>query len=335
MSHESPLISIIIPVFNGAAYLDECLQSIRKQTYTNLEIIVVNDGSTDDSLAIIESHSNEDTRIVIANQENAGVSIARNQGLTMAHGSLIGFVDADDWIEEGMYEAMIKCIEDQQIDLVACSVKQHHMADDQSWTTHIRRHLIDAAHVGKKSLTAAFLSCELDYANWNKLFRKEIIDRCQIQFEPKLCIGEDFLFNLEYISNCHKGAFLSNTLYNYRSLSQSLFHSSAEKRWTQNCLKNKILEQRLGKRIRLTKEEEIEAINHSIIFVELPELVQFFRRKKLWFTNESRRLLDLASRDWFQLPHKDLSIPLSILLFFLRNRIYFIPMAYWWIKYRR
>lgn len=329
------MISIIIPVFNAAAYLDECLQSIRKQSYTNLEIVVVNDGSTDDSLAIIESHSNEDTRIVVVNQENAGVSMARNKGLSLAHGSLIGFVDADDWIEEGMYEAMIKRIEDQQIDLVACSVKQHYMADDQYWTTHIRRNLIDAAQVSKKSLTTAYLSCELDYANWNKLFRKKIIDRCQIQFEPKLCIGEDFLFNLEYISNCNKGAFLSNTFYNYRSLSQSLFHSSAEKRWTQHCLKNQFLKQRLGERIRLTKEEEIEAINHSTIFVELPGLVQFFRQEKLFLTNQARRLLDLASRDWFQLPPKDRSIQLSILLFFLRNRIYFIPMAYWWIKYRQ
>lgn len=334
MSQESPLISIIVPVFNGAPYLDECLLSIRQQTYTNLEIIVVNDGSTDNSLTIIESHSNEDSRFVVVNQGNAGVSIARNRGLSLAQGSLIGFVDADDWIEEGMYEAMNKRIQDHQIDLVACSVKQHHLADDQSWTTRIRRDLIDAAQVSKRSLTAAFLSGELDYANWNKLFRKEIIERCQIQFEPKLCIGEDFLFNLEYISNCNKGAFLSNTFYNYRSLSQSLFHSSAEKRWTQHCIKNQILKQRLGERIRLTKEEELEAINHSTIFVELPELVQFFCRKKLFFTNQSRRLLDLASRDWFQLPPKDLSIQLSILLFFLRNRLYFIPMAYWWIKCR-
>ena len=236
MSQESPLVSIIIPVFNGAAHLDECLQSIRNQTYTNLEIIVVNDGSTDDSLAIIESHSYEDARIVIANQENAGVSTARNQGLSLAHGSLIGFVDADDWIEDDMYETMIKSIENQEIDLVACSVNQHHIADNITWTKRIRRNLVDAAQVSKKSLISTFLSGELDYANWNKLFRKKIIKRYQIQFEPKLCIGEDFLFNLEYISCCSKGAFLSSTLYNYRSLSQSLFHSSAEKRWTQHCL---------------------------------------------------------------------------------------------------
>jgi glycosyltransferase involved in cell wall biosynthesis len=92
----NPLISIIVPVYNTANYLDECVTSLLQQTYSNCEFIFINDGSTDGSLSILEKYQATDARIIVINQENQGVSVARNQGLSIVKGTYIGFVDSDD-----------------------------------------------------------------------------------------------------------------------------------------------------------------------------------------------------------------------------------------------
>ena len=103
-----PKISVIIPIYNTAAYLPRCLDSILQNTYRSLEIICVNDGSTDDSAVILERYAAADSRIIAVNQENAGVSAARNTGLDMATGDFIAFVDSDDWVHPQYFEILIQ-----------------------------------------------------------------------------------------------------------------------------------------------------------------------------------------------------------------------------------
>ena len=114
-------ISVIVPVYNTEDYLEKCIRSIMNQTYKNLEIITINDGSTDNSLSILENLKKEDDRIIIINQENMGVSKARNKGLDYATGEFIGFVDSDDFLEEDMYDIMIKHLIEENADL--CRIK--------------------------------------------------------------------------------------------------------------------------------------------------------------------------------------------------------------------
>ena len=97
--NEKPLISVIVPVYNVAAYLDECVKSIVNQTYSNLEIILVDDGSTDESEALCDAWGDRDSRVLVIHKENGGVSTARNAGLWLAKGSYISFVDGDDYID--------------------------------------------------------------------------------------------------------------------------------------------------------------------------------------------------------------------------------------------
>lgn len=111
MKYEKDKITVIIPVYNVENYLERCLKSILYNTYTNLEIICVNDGSTDNSKKILEDYSKRDKRVVVINKKNAGVSSARNAGIKIATGEYIAFVDSDDWIHEKYFEYLIRGID--------------------------------------------------------------------------------------------------------------------------------------------------------------------------------------------------------------------------------
>ena len=120
----NPLVSIIVPVFNTAKYLPKCLDSILNQTYSNLEIILVNDGSTDDSADILKTYAKKDSRIKVTTQENQGLSAARNAGIKKASGKYLTLIDSDDYIESKMIEHFINSVHDTQADIIACSFKE-------------------------------------------------------------------------------------------------------------------------------------------------------------------------------------------------------------------
>ena len=114
------LVSIIIPVYNTEKYLSKCLESVINQTYKNLEIILINDGSTDKSKEICESFAKKDKRIQILNKENSGVSSARNHGMRLAKGQYIAFIDGDDYAEENYIEELLKNLKQTESDCVLC-----------------------------------------------------------------------------------------------------------------------------------------------------------------------------------------------------------------------
>ena len=118
------LISVIIPVYNVENYLDECIQSVLQQTYKNLEIILVDDGSTDNSGVICDEYKDKDTRITVLHQKNGGISKARNVGIEYAHGEYIGFVDSDDFIHPQMYELLYAAIHKEQTDVAPCKTEE-------------------------------------------------------------------------------------------------------------------------------------------------------------------------------------------------------------------
>ena len=116
-----PLISVIVPVYNVQDYVERCVRSLMKQTYQNLEIILINDGSTDSSLVICEKLKAEDVRIKLVSQANQGIGSVRNLGLSMAQGAYLAFVDSDDWIDSDMYESLWKLMAERQADIVCCA----------------------------------------------------------------------------------------------------------------------------------------------------------------------------------------------------------------------
>ena len=119
----NPLISVIVPVYKVEQYLDECVQSIRKQTYTNLEIILVDDGSPDRCPEMCDDYAKQDSRIKVIHKNNGGLSSARNAGLEVMSGDYFGFVDSDDYIENQMYEILLKHI-DESTQISSCCIYQ-------------------------------------------------------------------------------------------------------------------------------------------------------------------------------------------------------------------
>lgn len=204
-------ISIIIPVYNASQHLADCLDSVLQQSFPNLEIICINDGSTDDSLQILQAYHQKHSRITIHDQKNAGVSAARNVGLAIAQGKYIGFVDSDDKIFPDYLTTLYNLI--QNADLSLCGYIGNREMNYREGTVNL-----NTVHL--KTFTE-LLDTGLLYPPWGKLYKTEIINKNQIKFEHNVNYGEDLLFNLQYLEEITEIEITSKILYNYNVLNKN------------------------------------------------------------------------------------------------------------------
>ena len=204
------MISVIVPVYNSGLYLRDCLNSIRAQTYQDLEIICVNDGSTDNSEEILADIAQNDSRIKVLTQENAGVSAARNAGLDAATGDYITFVDSDDALEPDMYEILLNLIEKHQADIAHCGYKKIHLDGSAKNVCGTEELLIqDGIEASKCLLSGEHFTGGL----WNKLYRAELVQNTR--FDETLKINEDVLFNAQVFQRAGTIVFYDVPKYHY------------------------------------------------------------------------------------------------------------------------
>ena len=212
-------LSVIIPVYNVAEYLAECLTSVCNQTLTDIEIICVNDGSTDNSGDILQDFAKQDTRIQIINQENAGLSAARNTGLKYATGEYITFLDSDDWIALDYYETLYKSAKENDADIavgnVMCYYSDSHMALEYTF-----RYSFAA---GKKLLLDSYDKKDIlqSCAVWNKIYKRELIVDNNLQFYHGKMV-EDFPFTFMAVALANKIACCPFTFLFYRQRQTSI-----------------------------------------------------------------------------------------------------------------
>lgn len=204
---ESEKISVIIPVYNVEPYLGKCLDSLCNQTYRNIEIIAVDDGSTDNSGQICDIYSKRDSRVHVIHQENGGLSSARNRGLETATGAYIGFVDSDDWVGTEMYETLLSVLQDQEADIAACGL-QFFPSDSRGVLPDGRIMLYNSEEALGDILTNGNLRFEV----WNKLYRKKCIGT--IRFK-KNQIHEDIFFTTQVLFRSSRTAFVNKPFYHY------------------------------------------------------------------------------------------------------------------------
>ncbi|MDE5413783.1 glycosyltransferase [Alkalihalobacterium chitinilyticum] len=223
-----PKVSIIMPVYNVESYLERCMASLQVQTLSDIEMIAVNDGSTDRSLDILNEYASKDQRIKVIDQENGGVSSARNAGLEAARGDYIGFVDPDDWIDKEMYEVLYETAVIESADIVMCSYirefgshsreKQFNLPAKVSYKGHevqqnVMRRLVGPLNeeVANPELLDAWGTV------WSKLYRAEIIKNNNITFTDLSVIGtnEDSLFNIQALYYANTFTFLNKPFYHY------------------------------------------------------------------------------------------------------------------------
>ena len=212
-----PKISVIVPVYNVDRYLEICIDSLINQTYDNLEIILINDGSTDDSKLICEKYLNLDKRIKLINQKNKGVSSARNNGIRNSSGEYIVFVDSDDYCELNMFETIVKNINLNKDTFIIYGYNKIFKNKKKSVLLNENKNL-NKNNIIKNIL----IKEEIGGYLWNKLFIASIIKNNNIKFNNKISYCEDLLFVSEYIRYIKRVKYLKKSLYNYRMRKNSV-----------------------------------------------------------------------------------------------------------------
>lgn len=221
MSERTDLISVIIPVYNVESYLRRCLESVAGNTYRNLQIICIDDGSTDQSGAILDEYADKDPRFTIVHQANGGVSSARNAGLSLARGDYISFVDSDDWIHPQFFEILISFAEKTESKLaVSDFVRANKCAPMQT---------IDAEQVKTFSfgVEKLFAMGSIKRCVWGKLYRAELLRG--LTYDEQVSFGEDTLFNIDIICRLtdFPVCYIKWPLYYYYDRPISLAHSAS------------------------------------------------------------------------------------------------------------
>ena len=213
------MITIIVPIYNVEQYLQNCVDSIINQTYTNLEILLIDDGSQDRCGEICDEYAKKDGRVRVFHTENRGLSASRNLGLREAKGEFIGFVDSDDWIEPEMYDVLLRKMKETDADICVCGYWSEGVSSTKQF------HYTDALYNEKEAMTA-LIHGKIGNYTWNKLYRKDAFQG--ISF-PVGRYYEDVDILCEVLSNSGSIKVLDTAKYHYRQRAFSITNSHSGK----------------------------------------------------------------------------------------------------------
>ncbi len=231
----SKCVSVIMPIYNCENELNRSISSVLDQTYSNIQLILIDDGSTDNSYKICDAYRQKDSRIELHKKENSGVSSGRNDGLDYAKGEYVTFLDADDEMKPVAIETMVNSMEKTESDMVVCSYYKEFRRN-----LHIPVERLDKSgkYTAKEYLCNTLKDPGHHYYGvvWNKIYRNEIIRKHNIRFDTNVNLGEDFIFNLEYISNVSSVCVIKDRLVNYsksksKTLSQNKSKQVSDCQW--------------------------------------------------------------------------------------------------------
>lgn len=206
----TPKVSVSVPVYNAMKYLRQCLDSLVNQTLRDIEIILVDDGSTDGSGAICDEYATSNPQIKVIHKANGGSASARQTALDASKGKYICSCDADDWVELDTYELLYKKAEETDADIVMCDYWSEY-PDGRQIASVYGRNPND-----RKDLLADALNGKFPSQVWCKMFRRDIFDKYSLSWEQGINLGEDFLMTIKVIRNNVKVAYLPTALYHYR-----------------------------------------------------------------------------------------------------------------------
>ncbi|WP_294130928.1 glycosyltransferase [uncultured Clostridium sp.] len=263
-------VSVIIPIYNMEKHIDKCLNSVINQSLEEIEIILIDDGSTDNSLKICNLYKEKDKRVKVYSKDNSGVSSARNMGIKKSKGKYLTFIDPDDYIEKNMLKDMYEKIEYDKSELVICDYTIDYINSYKNINLRYNKKLfldneivekfilpfIGVKEFGDEFWMAGFRS------PWGKLYKKNIISNNNIFFNEKLKIGEDVIFNLKYLICIKSISYINKNYYNYVKNDTSVMNRY-KKDYLEICenyvfeLENIIKKYKLGKEAkeRLAKEK--------------------------------------------------------------------------------
>jgi len=222
MNNTQPLVSVIVPIYNVEKYLANCLDSLINQTLKDIEIICVDDGSTDDSSVIIAEYLKKDKRIIVVHRQNGGRSVARNEGLKIARGQYIMFCDADDLYKIDMCEVLYNTIKNNKTDIACCEISINYESDSDLLDSD--KEYYSLKFEGKKECYEDDL-LKIDGSVCNKIFNKSLIDKFDVKF-PEGLVYEDAAFFFMYYSICKNSYFVKQPLYVYNRHDGSIMNET-------------------------------------------------------------------------------------------------------------
>lgn len=211
----TPLVSVIVPVYNASLYLRECIDSVLQQEYNNIEVIIVNDGSSDNSLEICQEYL-YDLRISIYDVANGGVSKARNIGLANAKGEYVVFVDSDDCVSSDYISSMVNGIINNPMSCICCNYTRNR--SELSSKDNANSYIV----IKRDAVECVLYDDHIGGYVYNKLFKRGILKTNNISFDERICLYEDLIFVLEYFRFVDSIVFIPNNLYFYRNTDGSL-----------------------------------------------------------------------------------------------------------------
>lgn len=211
----SPKVSIIIPVYNVEKYLERCINSVSNQSYTDIEIILVDDGSTDNSGMICELHAKKDSRIKVIHKKNGGLSDARNAGVAIASGQWISFIDSDDWIEEYFLENLVKEAEKNQCEIVGCSYRK--VFEDSEYYSVDNRYNLRIYE--NDEIMSNLIDNKIQQVVWNKLYKRSLLEGI---FFEKGKYHEDEFWSYQVLAKVSRYVEIDYVGYNYLQRANSI-----------------------------------------------------------------------------------------------------------------
>ena len=261
--NKNPKVSIIIPAYNIAPYLERCLESVRCQTFKNLQIIIIDDGSTDQTGMIADSFVERDKRFHVIHKENRGVSAARKTGVEQADGEYIGFVDGDDYIEPEMYEKLVELAVEYDVDIAHCGYQMvfPDRVDLYHGTGELR---IQDSYTAVKDLLEGTM---VEPGLVNKLYRHDLFKG--IEYDPEIVINEDLLLNFLLFHRVYRSVFLDEPLYHYMVRK----NSASTSKWNEHKMMDPI--RVLEKMRREEKNQELSALIDNRYIYQLVRVIIF------------------------------------------------------------
>lgn len=223
---EKTLISIIIPVYNVEQYLSRCINSIINQTYKNIEIILVNDGSTDNSQEICNKYKIKDNRINVINKKNGGLSDARNEGIKVATGKFITFVDSDDYVSDDYVDCLFSMIDEEKADIAVCTYRVVNDNEQKKYLATSKQRC-NKVFSGIDAIKNSWYKKEITNSAWAKLYKKELFFNVEY---PKGKVYEDLGTTYKLLYKAKKVVYADCRIYYYVQRKESIMHSCSKKR---------------------------------------------------------------------------------------------------------
>lgn len=232
-----PKVSVIVPVYNVETYLRSCVDSILTQTLRDLEVLLIDDGSTDSSGTICDFYAEKDSRVKTIHTGNAGAAAARNTGLSLATGEFIAFADSDDWVDPDMYATMVKAAEGRICDLVICDCLKEFGSTRQIYTHDLPGGFYDRESMVSRYFPQLLMPDTMEYpvtiSNWLLLIRRKLIEKHSLSFPEGIRFSEDLLFGSEVGYYAQSMVYLKGYApYHYRQTPNSVTHTPYTSKWT-------------------------------------------------------------------------------------------------------